>query len=279
MGILKEALNEIKVMEFANICESSLNRILSWIENNDIATITAFRSTLTDVTDKTFMGDNEINHKFSKEENRERNRGLKAKLLTLGYGVTNIHGSWIEGIGGGDSTEVAEESFFVVNLNNDESFFDNLFKLSEYFNQDSFLYKQKGDDTAYLVGTNNADFPGYGEKVPTGTLTTLPSKFMSRIKNAAFAFVDKDKWIVKDKKSDLTDDDMNDYENSYSWRKDDKPTFANRKEKRTNEMLKMSEDYVKMIENKGIVLETINDYNGFAKQAIGICAGNVKLFD
>lgn len=210
MGILKEALNEIKVTEFANICESSLNRLLSWIENNDIATITAFRSTLTNVTDKTFMDDNEVGHEFSKQENRERNRGLKAKLLTLGYGVTNIHGSWIEGLGGGDSVEVAEESFFVVNLNNDESFFDNLFKLSEYFNQDSFLYKQKGDDTAYLVGTNNSDFPGYGKKVPTGTLTTLPSKFMSRIKNAAFAFVDKDKWIVKDKKSDMTDDEMND---------------------------------------------------------------------
>lgn len=284
MGILKEIVNELKVEEFSNICESSLNRVVDWINNHDIATITASRYMLANVTNKTLVGDYPNGYVFTKQDNRTRNRDLKAKLLSFGYGVTNIHGSWIEGIGGG-SVEVAEESFFVVNLNNDSEFFDNLFKLSEYFNQDSFLYKNKGDETAYLVGTNNAEFPGYGNKVATGTLTTLPSKFMSRIKNAAFAFVDKNNWIVKNKKSDLSDSELDDVEHSYSWKNDENPTFQNRKEKRVKDkeeaerQNKMAEDYVKMAENGGIILETIDDYKGFAKQALGFCAANVKLFD
>ena len=192
--------------------------------------------------------------------------------MSSGYGLTAIHGSYIEGANGTDSSEVAEESFFLVNLKNDANFFSNLFALSEYFNQDSFLYKSANEEDAYLVGTNNNGFPEYGEKLVAGKLTSLPSKFMSRIKNAAFAFVNKDNWIVKQSKEDLSADDMNDFENSYSWKNDEKPTFQNRKAKRA-----LTEDWVKLYKDKGVVLETLDDYSIGGKQAIGLTSQKVKL--
>lgn len=255
------------------IFESSWSRVLRWIDAFDIATITAFRGVLKDTTDNTFIPDGkEIGDTFTLQENRERNRQLKAKLLSLGYGVTAIHGSYIEGANGTDSTEVAEESFFVVNLKNDANLFNNLFALSEYFNQDSFLYKSAKEEDAYLVGTNNNSFPEYGEELVAGKLTSLPSKFMSRIKNAAFAFVNKDNWIVKQGKEDLSADDMNDFENSYSWKNDEKPTFQNRKNKRA-----LTEDWIKLYKDKGVVLETLDDYSMGGKQAIGLTSREVKL--
>lgn len=255
------------------IFESSWSRVLRWIDTFDIATITAFRGVLKDTTDNTFIPNGkEIGDTFTLQENRERNRQLKAKLLSFGYGVTAIHGSYIEGASGADSMEVAEESFFVVNLWSDTNFFNNLFALSEYFNQDSFLYKAANDEDAYLVGTNNATFPGYGNKRDSGTLTSLPSKFMSRIKNAAFAFVNKDKWNIKQRKTDLTPTDMNDFEHSYSWLDDEKPTFQNRKKIR-----QLYEDWIMLYKKNGIVLETISDFSMSGKQAIGIEASKIIL--
>lgn len=290
---VKDAINEQKMLnEINTLYESSLNRVTTWIKENDIVTMTAFRHQLADVTNKTFMGKYEEGHVFSLKENRIRNRDLKAKLLSLGYGVTHIYGSWIEGLNGNDSIEVNEESFFVVNLNNDDKFYTNIFQLSEYYNQDSFLYKAKNDDNAYLVGTNNAGFPGYCNKVPTGTLSTLPSKYMSRIKSAALAFVDKNNWIIKNRKSELTNAEMNDSSHSYSWIEDERPTFQNRKNERIakrraeeeerkrekeEKKNKLSEDYRRIRENNGIYLETINDYHGNTRNAIEIISRSVKI--
>lgn len=256
------------------ICESNLNRIISWIDNYDIATITAFRNALVDVTENTNIPNGKkIGDAFTLSENRLKNKQLKAALLSYGYGVTKIYGSWIEGISGTNAKEVAEESFFVVNINNDKNFFDNIFKLSEYFNQDSFLYKAKNNEQAILVGTNNSEFPGYKETVNTGELTTLPSKFMSRISKSAFAFVDKNNWIVRDTKDSLSKADMEDYVNSYSWRKDNRPTFSARKKERIdNNSLKEEIDNSDIDK---IELETISDYTPKQRQAIGLLAKEI----
>lgn len=258
------------------LCESSWSRVIRWMETHDISTITAFRGALKDVTENTFIPDGcSAGYQFSLKENRERNRQMKATLLSKGYGVTSIFGSWIEGIAGADAKEVAEESFFVVNLKDDPNFFDELFKLSEYFNQDSFLYKEKGSDTAVLVGTNASDFPGYGNKVVAGELTSLPSKFMSRIKKAAFAFVDKQNWVIKDKKDDLTDDELSDYTQSYSWMDDEKPTFQRRKSERSMPEVKLAEEWLRLKKNKGIVLETIESYSPKQRDVIGKIASKI----
>ena len=121
----------------------------------------------------------EHGYEFSKSDNKKRNSELKASLLYLGYGVTDIHRNYIEE----DSyKEGAEESFFVVNKNNDPKFFDTIFKLSEYYNQDSFLYKDVNDKNAYLIGTNASYFPGYKNKIKQGPIRFIAGKYMSHIK-------------------------------------------------------------------------------------------------
>ena len=233
--VVKDCLNEVVLDKTArNLFESSWSRVLQWIDSYDIATISAFRKYLKDVHPHSKIeipqGMN-IGDAFSTKLNRERSKELQRHLIGLGYGTTKLSGSYIEGMGGQDLNEVAEESWLVVNLSNNPNFYNDLFALSEKYNQDSFIYKPKGDQ-AYLVGTNDAEFPGYKNSVPQGDLTSLPSKFMSRIKNACFAFVNKDKWVVKNDRSDLTASDMEDYENSYSWRNDKESSFEQRKEKR-----------------------------------------------
>ena len=73
--------------------------------------------------------------------------------------------------------------------------YKNIFKLSEYFNQDSFLYKPAGTTEAKLIGTNNAerneDFgtPGYNQKIDVGEFH--PNGFegaLSKIGNKVFQF-------------------------------------------------------------------------------------------
>lgn len=169
------------------IYESSLNRIKFWINSKDIAGITAFRNTLTNVTDNTLL-DYEIGHKYSKSENKLRNRDLSAALKKLGYGVTKIAGSYVEG-----GLETQEESFIVVNLNDDVNFKDNLFKLAEYYNQDSFLYKKVDDENAVIIGTNTFDYPGYGNVINIGKfMEKVNSTYMSRIGSQGFAFIDNE---------------------------------------------------------------------------------------
>lgn len=270
LGISQKVISE----EVNSLYESSWSRVLHWMETHDIATITAFRSELTNVTKNTYIPDGTgVGYRFSLAENRERNQKLKASLLAHHYGVTSIYGSWIEGIAGSNSREVAEESYFVVNLNDDPNFYENLFRLSEYFNQDSFLFKERGSDTAVLVGTNMSGFPVYGKQAIAGQLTSLPSKFMSRIKKAAFSFVDKSNWVVKDKREDLTDTDLQDYTHSYSWRNDKRPTFDQRKYDRMTDKeqkeIRLAEDWVRMKKNGGIVLETIDGQHPKQKDIIG----------
>ena len=281
----------ININEHINMLfESSWSRVLQWMDNYDIATITAFRSQLKNIRNpqKTFIpkGMN-VGDSFSLKQNRDKNLRLKAQLIAKGYGVTSIHGSYIEGIGGNNNSEVAEESFFVVNINNNPNFEETMFNLSEYYNQDSFLIKPKGKH-ALLIGTNNTDFPGYGNAVDQGELTSLPSKFMSRIKNACFAFVNKDKWIIKNKKEDLTAQDMDDYEHSFSWYDDQESDYAHRKQKRIkqnlnesrfdykNRMSKLANEWIAINEHNGIFLDTIDNYKGFAKQSLFAIA-NGKL--
>lgn len=88
---------------------------------------------------------------------------LKAKLLYLGYGITDLKGP------------KTENCYFVINLSEDPNFYDNLFDLSKFFNQDFFLYKPKGTLSAKLIGTNQTangkllrGLPGYHQAIEAG---------------------------------------------------------------------------------------------------------------
>lgn len=134
--------------------ESSISRIMKYVNDFECASISASRGTLKDTTENTYIPDNYEDTALTKEENKSRNTLLKAKLLKLGYGVTALDGKYAEA---GMTYPGKETSYFVVNRNNDPEFFNNIFKLSEYFNQDSFLYKPAGTTDAKLIGTNNAE--------------------------------------------------------------------------------------------------------------------------
>ena len=97
---------------------------------------------------------------------------LKAKLLHLGYGITDLNGEKTKNQHG-----FSEKGnyYFVVNLSEDPDFYDNLFDLSEFFNQDFFLYKPKGTLSAKLIGTNQTangkllrGLPGYHQAIEAG---------------------------------------------------------------------------------------------------------------
>ena len=176
MTDMKNILNEWR--GFVN--ESGLNRILKHIIEHDCVIITAFRDDTNDdrhCTDKAVVGG----------DNLERNRDLKATLLGLGYGVTKVDGSYIEDFNTPLAKEVKEDSLFCVNLNDDTDFVDRLAALGEKFCQDSIIVFPKGGKGAHLIGTNNAEFPGYGEKSMTGDLSMgQEAEFMTRINNRPF---------------------------------------------------------------------------------------------
>ena len=195
--IITESVNDADMDKIRKILfESSWSSVLQWIENHDTAIMSAFKRVLKDIheTSNTDIPEGmNIGDSFTTETNRERSKDLRRYLLAHHYGVTKLSGSYIEGVLGRDLNEVAEESWFVVNLNDNPNFYSDLCKLAGKYNQDSFIYKPAGEQ-AYLVGTNDAGFPGYGNKVPCGELTSLPSKLMYRIKNACFVFVNKNKF-------------------------------------------------------------------------------------
>jgi hypothetical protein len=176
--------------------ESSINRIVDWLEKFDIACVSATRTFFKNPTKMTLDDrpqeymDQDALYRYTNKENRDRNSKMKAVLLKNGYGVTSIYGGYIESYKEKNPVERIESSMFVVNLNNDPDFFSKIFELAEFYNQDSFLYKKKDEDIAYLVGTNNSDFPGYGNVVEQGSFhSNISNEFFSKLGNRSFAFV------------------------------------------------------------------------------------------
>lgn len=223
------------------LSESSMSRIEAYVNNYECAIITAWRDKLTDETPNTkkfrhysyadgkrskMISGDVMQHDdlFTDEEKKYHNRVLKAFLLRMGYGVTNVCGSYRES----GKPESQEESFFVVNLNDDPKFYDVLFKLSERYNQDSFIYSPKGSTEGHLIGTNNYEFPGYGNDINSGKfLRDVQSMFMSRIGNNGFSFTNGRK-IEKDDPN--REELLNGFDNNYE---DDKViTYKDRKAKR-----------------------------------------------
>ena len=187
--------------------ESSLSRVHEHIMAHDTAAITAFRDDPFDgssCTDKAVSEEPTedmqepipFGSKFlrrpddSYKTNLRRNKELKATLLSMGYGVTKVAGSYIRGFGSAAAREISEESFMVVNLKDDPSFQDNIKMLGERFCQDSVLIVPKGGKGAYLYGTNKfEEFPGPGESAVMGDFKGgEEAEFMSRVSGRPYAF-------------------------------------------------------------------------------------------
>ena len=169
---MKEILNEWKRF----LKESSLSRLYRHMQEHDSAALSAFRN------------------EFTKKENLERNRELKAELLGRGYGVTRILGSFIENFETPKAVEVSEESFFVSNRKDDPNFRNEIAGLGEDFDQDSVLIVPKGAQDAFLLGTSpEGEFPQYGKEESVGALKMGDeAEFMSRVGGRPYTFSPKD---------------------------------------------------------------------------------------
>lgn len=234
--ILEEVDNFNNIVIYNNeLNEKSLNRMMLWLNKCDCAFITAFRYKLIDIAnpDKTYYGpnDNWTDKKiFTHEENREKNKLLKAELLNLKYGVTTVKRVYPEGM----NNESSEESFFVVNRFNDPNFLNNLLSLAEYFNQDSIYYKPKDKTYGYLIGTNGATYPGYHKKGDESKLKPgSASNFMSRIGNKAFSFIPNNALKVNNRKEGIENTDVP----QRYWTDYEGTSFKDRKRSRVQEAI------------------------------------------
>jgi hypothetical protein len=162
--------------------ESYLNRIHSHIMKHDCAVITAFRNKLINCMSED-NGD-----KLNISDNKMRNKRLKSALLSLGYGVTSVEGTYIENYMSDNQVEVKEDSYFVVNLTDNPNFISHIKKLGEMFCQDSVMIVEQGGNNNYLFGTNKSDFLGYGEKIELGRFKPgIEAEFMTKVNGRPFA--------------------------------------------------------------------------------------------
>ena len=154
------------------ISESGLSRLYDHMMEHDSAILTAFRN------------------EHSNDENYQRNRKLKAQLLSMDYGVTKVDGSYIENFETPQAIEVSEQSFFVSNRTNDAGFVNSIKSLGESNEQDSVLIIPRGGSDAYLIGTREGnDFPPFGEKISVGGLKMgREAEFMSKVKGRPIVF-------------------------------------------------------------------------------------------
>jgi hypothetical protein len=175
-----ERMSEImKIKPKETINETSLSKIWRYTEEYDVAMISAFRSK--NINCLSIIDGEEEGHEFTKKENLERNKDLYSALLELGYGVTKVKGNYVENFGESNAYEVSEQTFFVVNRNDNLDFFDKIIKLGKYFCQDSVFLKPKDKD-AFLYGTNNSDFPGLNNQVNMGKYHGgQTGEFMTRV--------------------------------------------------------------------------------------------------
>ena len=177
-------MSEYKTFKSA-LNESSLSRIWKHNELHACGALTAYRK----------APDCGNGEPYTKADNKKRNKSLLAKLLSKGYGVTKLKGSYPEG-----GTTVKEESFFVVDNKDTGKLESDLKKLGEEFDQDSILFipkgSIKGEDKAYLIGTNHCEnnWLGYGKKelFNKGKMGVDSPIYTSKVNGRPFIFEDVD---------------------------------------------------------------------------------------
>ena len=183
------------------INEAGLARIRQDMLDYDTAFITAFRDDVDDKTECVFIPppkeeidegkkENYMQYRYRQnyKKNRRNNRDLSAYLLSRGYGIKGLQGSYIENFNDPPKIpkEVKEASFFVTNLNNDPEFFDEIIDLGKRYCQDSVILVPKGEE-GYIYGTNKGRYPGLDQKETLGEFVGgQTAQFMSRIGGRPF---------------------------------------------------------------------------------------------
>jgi hypothetical protein len=160
--------------------ESSLSRIQQYWAEYDTGTITSFRG----------FEDCGNGKKIDLNTNKNRNSVLKSLLLSKGYGVTRVKGSWLEN----GEKEVGEESFFVVDLKHSGNLKKDLVDFGGRFDQDAITYAPKGGDYS-AISTNKCpeSWPGFGsigkeQKLGSPVFGKTGINGFSRVGGRAFVF-------------------------------------------------------------------------------------------
>ena len=167
-----------------NVNESSITRLMRHNEEHDCVCMTAYRSNRE-------KDDSGVHKRKARVSNQKANAALGAVLRRYGYNVTKVVGKYPEEDGQAD---VKENSWFVVNVNDDSDFVDVCADLAEADEQDSILVMPKGSFSSgkgcYLYGTNpNGSWPKYHEKKMTdGISVNGDSPFETRISGKRYSF-------------------------------------------------------------------------------------------
>ena len=167
-----------------NLNESSITRLMRHNEEHDCVCMTAYRSNRE-------KDDSGVHKRKARVSNQKANAALGAVLRRYGYNVTKVVGKYPEEDGQAD---VKENSWFVVNVNDDSDFVDVCADLAEADEQDSILVMPKGSfstgNGCYLYGTNpNGSWPKYHEKKMTdGISVNGDSPFETRISGKRYSF-------------------------------------------------------------------------------------------
>lgn len=139
------------------------------LQQHDFAIISAYRNMLIDASKMTlddrpkelkdFDKKNGVSdpsqftpYRYTDADNKRRNLDLRAFLLCNQFGVAYLHCR--EFISENDYNFSSQsDEFFVMNVNDDPSFYDTITTLSEYFNQEHYFYGDVKRGALYLVVT------------------------------------------------------------------------------------------------------------------------------
>lgn len=172
---------KIKVLEEnEQLNESSINRILSHLQTNNIATITSY---VTSDDDRRTVR----KKKQSNNQNKKMNQKLAQDLKRLGYSFTRVDGEYTVR---GYSEPFSEKSFFVICPDGYDldQFTDDMKNLAKKYEQESVIVWSYVDHEAVLYGTD--DFVRY---VPWQKFNNFSMKTMkiawTKFKNHWFRFV------------------------------------------------------------------------------------------
>lgn len=181
-------LNENKINR-VKINEASLNRILSKHYRDGFIIVTNIRNENSDA------------------ENKSGFEQLKGDVKSAGYSFIPVYGGFIENKDTEDEVEVEQASLFVPNhkvattkeFDDSNSLKELGIQLSRKYNQDSFLYKPKGeDDESFFIDKNgNVD-----TKFSNKTLNDLTQIYFTRLTPSA---VGSDKFLGNKGKTDKAD--------------------------------------------------------------------------
>ncbi len=145
--LFEEVLNFNSVISSGNaLDDSSIYRMLRWLNSKDCAFITGFADS---------PKDNMI-------ENGEKDRFVTAQLLVYGYAVVKIKGR----SSGDKAEENSEIGYFVVNWKEGGAFLENILRTSDYFGLGPVYYKEAWATEARLIDTQDK---GEGRVSETGS--------------------------------------------------------------------------------------------------------------